>query len=87
MVDGETYACVNNICFLGDTLDGHCGTYLDKTARIRSGWMKFPELLPFLTSRALPLDMKGRVYSSCVRSSMVYGSETKSLLADVGVKF
>ena len=24
---------------------------------------------------------------SCVRSSMIYGSETKSLLADVGLKF
>ena len=48
--------------------------------------MKFRELLPFLTSRAPPLEMKGRVYASCVRSSMTYGSETMSLL-DVGLKF
>ena len=47
----------------------------DTTARIRNGWMKFRELLPFLTSRATPLEMKGRVYASCVRSSMIYGSE------------
>ena len=47
--------------------------------------MKFRELLPFLTSRALPLEMKGRVYGSCVRSSMTYGSETRPLLADVGL--
>ena len=40
------------------------------TARIRNGWMKFQKLLPFLTSRAPPLEMKGRVYASCVRSSM-----------------
>ena len=57
------------------------------TARIRNGWMKFRELLPFLTSRAPPLEMKGRVYASCVRSSMTYGSETRPLLVDVGLKF
>ena len=57
------------------------------TARIRNGWMKFRELLPFLTSRGPPLEMKGRVYASCVRSSMIYGSETRPLLVDVGLKF
>ena len=51
--------------------------------------MKFQELLPFLTSRAPPppLEIKGRVYASCVRSSMTYGSETMPLLVDVGWKF
>ena len=31
--------------------------------------------------------MKGRVYASCVRSSITYGSETRPFLADVGLKF
>ena len=31
--------------------------------------------------------MKGRVYNSCVRSSMTYGSETRPLIVDVGLKF
>ena len=31
--------------------------------------------------------MKIRVYASCVRSSMTYGSETRPLLVDVGLKF
>ena len=52
---------------------------LAATARIRNGWMTFRELFPFLTSRAPPLEMKGRVYASCVRSSMTYGSETRLL--------
>ena len=35
-----------------------------------------------------PLEMKGQVYASCVRSSMTYyGSETRPLLADVGLNF
>ena len=52
-----------------------------------NGWMEFREFLPLLTSRAPPLEMKGRVYASCVRSSMTYGSETRPLLADFGLKF
>ena len=30
---------------------------------------------------------ESRVFASCVRSSMTYGSETRPLLADVGLKF
>ena len=86
MLDGETYECVKSFCYLGDTLDGDGGAYLAATARIRNGWMKVRELLPFLTSRAPPLEMKGRVYARCVRSSMPYGSETRPLLVDVGLK-
>ena len=48
-----------------------------------SGW-QFRKLLPFLTSRAPPLEMKGRVY---VKSSMNYGSETRAVLVNVGLKF
>ena len=87
MVDGETYGYVKSFCYLGDTLDGDGGADLAATARIRTGWMKFRELLSFLTSRAPPLEMKGRVYASCVISSMTYGSETRPLLADVGLNF
>ena len=77
MVDGETYPCVKSFCYLGDTRGG---ADLAATARIRSGWMKFRELLSFLTSRASPLVMKDRVYASCVRSSMTYGNETRPLM-------
>ena len=45
------------------------------------------EFFPFLTSRFPPLEMKGQVCPSCVRSSMVYGSENRPLLAGVGLKF
>ena len=88
LVDGETYECVKSFCYLGDTLDRDCGADLAATARIRNGWMKFREVFSsFLTSRAPPLEMNGRVYASCVRSSMIYGSETRPLLVDVGLKF
>ena len=34
-----------------------------------------------------PASMIGRVYASCVRSSLIYGSEAMPLLADVWLKF
>ena len=86
MVDGEMYECVKSFCYLGDTLDGDGGANLAATARIRNGWMNIRERLPFMTSRAPPLEMKGRVYASCIRSRMTYGSETRPLLVDVGLK-
>ena len=79
--------CVKSFCYLGDTLDGDGGANIAATARIRNGWMKFRELLPFMTSRAPPLEMKGQVNASCVRSSMTYGNENRLLLVDVGLKF
>ena len=38
--------------------------------------------MPFLKSSA-----PAQVYASCVRSSMIYGNETRLLLDDVGLKF
>ena len=45
-------------------------------ARIRIGWNKFRQLVPLLTDKDVSLIMRGRLYSSCVRSSMLHGSET-----------
>ena len=49
VVDGERYGCVKRFCYLSDTLDG---ADLAATARIKNGWMKLREILPFLTSRS-----------------------------------
>ena len=45
-------------------------------ARIRIGWNKFRQLVPLLTNKDVSLIVRGRLYSSCVRSSMLHGSET-----------
>jgi len=45
-------------------------------ARIRIGWNKFRQLVPLLTNRDMSLSRRGRMYSCCVRSSMLHGSET-----------
>ena len=50
-------------------------------ARIRIGWNKFRQLVPLLTNKDVSLIMRGRLYSSCVRSSMLHGSEKENLVA------
>jgi len=45
-------------------------------ARIRIGWNKLRQLVPLLTNKDVSLTMRGRLYSSCVRSSLLHGSET-----------
>ena len=67
---------VDKFCYLGDMLsvDGDADAAVE--ARIRIGWNKFRQLVPLLTNKDLSLIMRGRLYSSCVRSSMLHGSET-----------
>ena len=55
-------------------MDGDADTTVE--ARIQIGWNKFRQLVPLLTNRDMSLIRRGRLYSSCVRSSMLYGSET-----------
>ena len=67
---------VDKFCYLGDMLsvDGDADAAME--ARIRIGWNKFRKLVPLLTNKDVSLIMRGRLYSSCVRSSMLHGSET-----------
>ena len=83
----EIYGCVKSFYYLGDTLDGDGGADLAATARIRNGWIKFRDPLPFLIARAPPLEMKDQMCASCVRSCMTYRTETRPLPANVGLKF
>ena len=45
-------------------------------ARERTGWVKFRECGELLNSKRFSLKVKGMVYRSCVRSAMLYESET-----------
>jgi len=67
---------VDKFCHLGDMLsvDGDADASVE--ARIRIGWNKFRQLVPLLTNKDVSLIMRGRLCSSCVRRSMLRGSET-----------
>ena len=67
---------MDKFCCIGDMLsvDGDADSAVK--ARIRIGWKKFVQLVPLLTNRDISLIRRGRLYSSCVRNSMLHGSET-----------
>ena len=44
--------------------------------RIRIGWNKFRQLVTLLNNEDISLTVRGRLYSSCVQSSILHGSET-----------
>ena len=67
---------VKEFCYLGDRLNASGGCETAVTSKVRMGWMKFGECGELLRGRRFSLRMKGMVYRSCVRSAMLYGSET-----------
>ena len=67
---------VKGFCLLGDKLNASGGCETVVTSRVRIGWIKFRECGEVLRGRRFSLRMKGMVYQSCVRSAMLYGSET-----------
>jgi len=67
---------VDKFCYLGDMLSADRDADAAVEARIRIGWNKFRQLVPLLTNKEVSLIMTGRLYSSCVHTSVLYGNET-----------
>ena len=47
--------------------------------RVQAGWNGWRKVLGVICDRSLPARVKGKVYSSVVRSAMVYGLETMAV--------
>jgi hypothetical protein len=67
---------VDTFCYLGDMLSAGGGVEEAVRCRVRCAWGKFRELAPIITARGTSLRLKGKIYKACVRSVMIYGSET-----------
>ena len=67
---------MKSFCYLGDRLNASGGIEAVVTARTRIEWLKFSECGELLYGRKFLLNTKGRIYQSCVRSGMLYGSKT-----------
>jgi len=67
---------VDKFCYLGDmlTVDGDADAPVE--TRIQIGWNKFRRLVPLFTNKDISLIVRGRLYSSCMQSSVLHGSET-----------
>ena len=72
----EEVETVRGFCYLEDRVNAGGGCEAAVTARARIGWVKFRECGELLNSKRFSLKLKGMVYRSCVRSAMLYGSET-----------
>jgi len=67
---------VKRFCYLGDQLSANDGCEAAVTARTRIRWIKFRECGKILFGKRYYLKMKDKIYRCCVRSAMLYGSET-----------
>ena len=72
----EDVETVRGFSYLGDRVNASGGCEAAVTVRARIGWVKFKECGQLLNSKRFSLKTKGMVYRSCVRSAMLYGSET-----------
>ena len=66
---------VKSFCYLGDRLNSSSGSEAAVTARARIGWMKFRECGELRYGRKFLLKMKKKIDQSCIRLTMLYGSE------------
>ena len=65
--NGVSLEKVDKFCYLGDMLDADGGCDSAVTARVRSAWKQIREYLPILTGKGFSLNLKGKVYATCVR--------------------
>ena len=70
---------VDRFCNLCDMLSAGGGCIAAVTTRCKCAWGKFREILPLLTSKPVPFDLRGRLLSSNVRSWMLHGTETRPM--------
>ena len=63
-------------------LNGGGGAYSASVGRVHCAWRKFKELSGILTRKEVSFKLKEKVYVTCMRSAMVYGSETWVITAE-----
>ena len=79
MDNDERLDVVESFRYLGDEISPGGGCEVSTIARSRAAWGKFRELLPLLTSRAISLVKRGKMYNSYVRGALLHASECWAL--------
>ena len=77
-INGEEIEKVRSFCYLSDFIGERHECFDTTTATIISKWKKFRELLPILACRSFSLRTHGYDYYACVRSVLLYASETRT---------
>ena len=68
----------DQFCYLRDMLSASSWANASSIIYVRTGWKKFKELLPILTSRVFSHNLEGRIYEACVKSTMLCDTETRA---------
>ena len=74
-VDGTLLDLEASFCYLGDMLSAVGGCAIAIAIRCSTTWGKFRKLLPILTSRHVSPLTRGKVFSACICSVLLHGSE------------
>ena len=85
-VEGGEIEEVNSFCYLGEVLDTNQGAESAVRYRIFTAWDKWKELASLLVNKNIPLWRRIDLYCACIRSAMLYGSETWALTAGLEKK-
>ncbi|KAA3680816.1 uncharacterized protein DEA37_0005169 [Paragonimus westermani] len=67
---------VDSFTYLGSTISSACNIADEISARIAKAPVAFSKLRHLWRRKDVRLSLKGRVYNACVRSILLYGSET-----------
>ena len=67
---------VDHFCYLDDILSRERGAGGAVTIRSAAAWKKWREISSFLTNRHITLSSRGSIYNDCIRSVLLYGSDT-----------
>ena len=76
VVDGMLLDMEASFCYLGDMLCVGEGCALAIATRCSTAWGKFRKLLPILTSKHVSPFTRRNVFSACICSALLHGSET-----------
>ena len=74
---GDSFlGAVDCFCYLGDSLSAACGCDATVIARCNCTRGNFLEIIPLLTARPLSFYVRGCLYCSVVKNSMLHAVET-----------
>ena len=75
-VDGALLDVEASFSYLGDMVRDGGGCAFAIATRCSTAWGKFRKLLPILTSKHVSPLTRGEVFSTCIPSALLHGSET-----------
>jgi hypothetical protein len=73
--DGQVVPKKDIFRYLGSMIQKDGDIDEDLSYRIKAGWLKWCQTSGVLCDPRVPLNLKGKVYRTAIRSAMLYGAE------------